>query len=92
MEQTSIKFVNNKYKNKLIDIAEQYNQPYPFCLFQYIAMNSNTLRKELTIYYMIYFKNNYILYTGESPSQNSNCSLSFCHFISHCKWLPSAAF
>jgi len=65
MEHASIIFVNNRYKNKLIAVAEQFNQPYPFCLFQYIAMNSNTLTKELTIHYDIIFKYNYILLTRD---------------------------
>ena len=25
-------------------------------------------------------------------SKSNRCSISFCHFLSHCKWLPSAAF
>ena len=37
MEHTNITFVNNRYHNKLIAVeyTDEYNQPYPFCLFQY---------------------------------------------------------
>jgi len=25
-------------------------------------------------------------------SQNKHCSISFCHFLAQCKWLPSPVF
>ena len=98
MEYTNITFVNNKYFSKLITIEskEDYYQPYPFCLFQYIKMNysSITVTEELLPHYIIIVKHNYNTdSTGITlSSQNNNCSVSFCHFTSHCKWVPSAAF
>ena len=96
MEYTNITFVNNKYFSKLITIEskEDYYQPYPFCLFQYIKMNYSSITEELLPHYIIIVKHNYNTNsTGITlSSQNNNCSVSFCHFTSHCKWVPSAAF
>ena len=92
VEHTNITFINNRYYNKLIDVknAEKYNQPNPYCLFQYVAINNNnTLQTD----YVIIFKNNHnAFYLTGTPSQNVDCSISFCQFIFHCKWLSSAAF
>ena len=95
MEYTNITFVNNKYFSKLIAIesTEDYYQLYPFCLFQYIKMNYSSITEELLHHYIIIVNHNYNTdSTGITlPSQN-NCSVSFCRFTSHCKWIPLAAF
>ena len=98
MEYTNITFINNKYFSKLITrtLSEEYNQPYPFCLFQYITMNSNNYNirlKHLQTHYIINFTGNRraTLHFTRTSSQISNCSVSFCHFIFHCKWLPLTA-
>ena len=99
MEYTSLTFTNNKYFSKLITIesTEDYFQPYPFCLFQYITMNvySSTIFKEdILTHYIIIISHNYVINSAgfKSPLQNDVCSISFCHFITHCKWIPPAAF
>ena len=96
MEYTNITFVGNKYFSKLITIesTEDYYQPHPFCLFQYITLINSSVTKELLPHYIIILNHNY---NGGStgitlPSQNNDCSVSYCHFTSHCKWVPSAAF
>ena len=98
LEYTKISFVKNMYRNSLLAVesTEKYNQPNPLCLFQYIAMSSST-RKDLDVlsHYTITFYHNYHLNISKLYLYNSkicSVSVSFCDFISHCKWLPSAAF
>ena len=64
-------------------------------------MNSSTVTKDLVAHYAIIFKYNYKPFRYnhiinfnrfKSPSQSNYCTVSFCHYISRCKWLPSAAF
>ena len=103
MECTNITFKNNEYHNSIISIegAEEYYQPYPFCIFQYIAMHNNVTPNDLLSRYFITFTHNYkiLLYyhvinlNGTTlHSQNNIPSVLFCRFISHCKWLPLGAF
>ena len=91
MEHAKIAFVNNVYSIEVIVVesAKEYNQPHPFCLFQYIAINNIT--KDLQTHYIISFSNNRPL-RRDLNAQNIHCSRSLCHFISHCKWLPFTAF
>ena len=44
MEHGNITFFNNQYQNTLIAVesTEKHNQPYPFCIFQYVVNNSST--------------------------------------------------
>ena len=97
MENANITFVNNRYHNNLIVVGsvDKHYQPHPFCLFQYIAIKSDTIMKDLVMvtHYAIVFSDNMnLLDAPRSPLQNTSCSISFCHFLSHCKWLTSAAF
>ena len=64
-------------------------------------MNNSTVTKDLVAHYAIYFKYNYKsfkynhiinLNSSKSPSENNYCTVSFCCYISRCKWLHSAAF
>ena len=94
MEHANITFVNNIYFNEVIVVesVKEYNQPHPFCLFQYIAINNtNMITKDLQTHYIITFRNNRPL-RHFLNAQKIHCSRSLCHFISHCKWLPSTAF
>ena len=97
MENANITYVNNRYHNNLIAVesADKRYQPHPFCLFQYLPIDSDTKTKDLKLltHYTIIFSNNMnLLDAPRSTLRNTNCSISFCHFISHCKWLTSAAF
>ena len=103
MEYTNITFKNNGYLNNIISIegAEEYYQPYPFCIFQYIPMHNNVTLNDLLSRYFVTFTHNYeillhhvvINLNGTTlHSQNYIPSVLFCRFISHCKWLPLGAF
>ena len=81
-EYSYITITKNIYTDSLIAVENYpaYNNPYPFCLFQYIALqNTSTI---LPSHY------NLII----SDVVLHNCELSFYHFISHCKWIPTAVF
>ena len=99
LEYTNISFVKNKYRNNLLVAKstdhKEYNQPYPLCIFQYIAMNNSSTIAELLSHYAInFYHNDHINISKTILYNNRICSVSvtFCDFISHCKWLPSAAF
>ena len=92
LEYSNISFVKNTYQNSLLAVenTEEYNQPYPVCLFQYIAMNRNTIT-DLLSHYNITFYHNYPTYSSVNHKMCS-VSVSFSSIISHCKWLPSVTF
>ena len=96
MEYSKITVKYNKYQKKIIDrgCIEEYYQPYRYCLFQYITKNNLTITKDLLTHYDISIENNVAINDNgiRMPSQNNYCSVSFCHFLSHCKWIPSAVF
>ena len=102
-EYTNITFTNNRYQNTLISLesAEEYYQPYPFCLFQYIAIKNNVKTNDMLTHFAISFSQNYktfnqnkyiISFNRSLSSQTDKCFVSLCHFFSHCKWLSSAVF
>ena len=81
-EYAYITITQNTYTDSLITVENYpaYNNPYPFCLFQYIALhNTSTV---LPLHYNIII----------SDIVLHNCEMSFYHFISHCKWIPTAVF
>ena len=49
MEHANITFVNNIYVNEVVVVesAKEFNQPHPFCLFQYIAIIILTLQQKI---------------------------------------------
>ena len=104
LENTNITIINNRYQNVLISLesAVGYYQPYAFCLFQYVVTKNYTLANNMLTHYAISFlhnhkildQNNYIInFNGTTfRPQTDKCSVSLCHFISHCKWLSSSVF
>ena len=54
LDYTNISIVKNVYKNSLLAVrsTEEYNQPYPLCLFQYIALNSSKLSTYLPSHFI----------------------------------------
>ena len=81
MPYSNITFTQNKYINLItFEIDPAYNNPYPFCLFQYVTLPN--LPEVLPSHYDVIISDNF----------TCNCYLSFHHFISHCKWMPTAAF
>ena len=58
-------------------------------------MNNSRITADLLLHYNITFYHNYHINISRGLLYNSKIctvSVSFCDFISHCKWLPSAAF
>ena len=78
MEYTNITFTDNKYYSKLLTIesTEDYSQLYPYCLFQYITMDSNSSSEELLPHYSIIVNHNYNTNRNRItlPTQSNNCS------------------
>ena len=86
MQYANITFFSNRYYDDLLtfELSNDYDKPYPFCLFQYTSRNtSNVTRTDYTI---IFTKNTFIGY------HNLNCIKTVYRFISHCKWLPTSVF
>ena len=81
MEYSNITFSQNNYTNLIaVDINNDHYNFYPVCLFQYVA--SQIASVILPSHYAIIISDN-VIYT---------CELSFYHFVSHCKWIDTAAF
>ena len=90
MEFTNITFKNNGYYNNIISIegAEEYYQPYPFCIFQYIAMHNNVTPNDLLSHYFISFTHNYnllpyhhVINLNGTIQHSQNNTYSICHFV-----------
>ena len=81
MKYSNITFSDNNCNNVFaIEINPAHNNPYPLCLFQYVALqNSSAI---LPSHYTIIISDNLL----------SKCKLSLYHFISHCQWIPTAVF
>ena len=101
MKYANISFFRNSCYNDIISVetSDEYYQPYPFCLFQYITMNNDIVTKDLIAHYDIIIrfnhkplKYNHFINLNRIKPQSNYCAVSFCRFISHCKWLPLAAF
>ena len=79
---SNITFTHNIHSNLIaVEIDPVYNNPYPFCLFQYVALE-NTSTMILPSHYTIIISDN-VLY---------NCKVNVNHYTSHCKWISSAVF
>ena len=96
-EHTNMTIISNRYRNDIITVtsAEKYYQVHPFCLFQYIGINNNTRIEDLLSHYTIILSENYNINNAPRlPLRNDhiNCSVTFCHFLSHCKWISSLTF
>ena len=70
-----------KCGNKLIEV-DNINLKNNFCLFQYMAFDSNTISPD----------NYAINVINILTTQQKNCSYLYYHFNPKCQWLPSAAF
>ena len=81
-EYSYITITQNIYTDSLIAVEKYpaYNNPYPFCLFQYMASHNTS----------IILPSHYNLIISDVVLHN--CELSFHRFISHCKWIPTAVF
>ena len=83
LEYSNITFTHNGYKTLIaIDTDPIYNNPYPFCLFQYVTLQNTSTKSQNTSHYTIIINDSFLY----------DCKLSIFHFTSHCQWIPSAAF
>ena len=81
MEYSNITFSQNTYSDLIAVETEDDNYNiYPYCLFQYVvAQNASATAPS---HYAIVISDSFIY----------KCKLSFYHFTSHCKWMPTSAF
>ena len=83
LEYSNITFTQNDYNTLIeIDTGSDYNNPYPFCLFQYVTLQNTSTKSQNTSHYTIIINDSFLY----------DCKLSLLHFTSHCQWIPSAAF
>ena len=91
MENATITFLTNKYSNDLIilELNNDHNKPYPFCLFQYMTTKTNTSTIIPEDYTVIFAENTNTLIDFDNLTK---CRQTFDRFTSHCKWLPTSVF
>ena len=83
VEYSNITFAHNNYSTLIaVDTDTNYNNPYPYCLFQYVMLQNTSTKSQNTSHYAIII----------NDSSRYICKLSLLHFTSHCQWIPSAAF
>ena len=79
---SNITFTHNNHSNLIaVEIDPVYNNPYPFCLFQYVALENTST--------MILLSHYTIIISDHVPY---NCKINVNHYTSHCKWISSAVF
>ena len=89
-------FDNNVCGNQLISFDTSLYNVFPYCVFQYITLTSDVA--ELSRFYVIHFSGNKLLTNDKSTfypknAHDYNINLyNFFHYLSHCKWLPTAVF
>ena len=89
MEYSVITFVSNVYQYRAISIETVFNDKiiFPFCFFQYIATpNASSILQE---HFAINFVDNE---RKENFTVDSRFDITIHNLLSHCKWLPTAAF
>ena len=81
MEYSNITFIQNIYTSLIsVETDTDYNNPYPFCLFQYMSLqNTSTI---LSSHFTIIISDSFV----------HKCKLSIPQFTSHCQWIPTAVF
>ena len=91
MEYSLIKFISNVYRYHAISIEAIFNDKiiFPFCFFQYITTTNSSNLLILPEHFVIEFVDNEI---EEHFTVDSKFDITFHDLLSHCKWLPTAAF
>ena len=81
IEYSNITFTQNTYHSLIVvETDPPYNNPYPFCLFQYVtAQNESVI---LPSHYTIIITDNIV----------DKCTAIYNHYISHCEWTSTAVF
>ena len=85
-QNTSITFSDNCVSGGVIEVDnEQYNNPYPHCIFQFIELNKTSTNSVLlpTKYKIIIDNNNNCI----NKTKEMKCKKSFRHYASHCRWI-----
>ena len=81
MEYSNITFVHNNYSNLIaVETGTDYNNPYPFCLFQYVSLQNTSAI--LSSHYIIIISDNF----------QYKCESSMNYLTVYCKWIPTAVF
>ena len=81
MEYSNITFTQNNSSDLiLVDIDNDNYNFYPFCLFQYVALQNTSA----------ILPSHYTITISDIPV--NKCKLSFFHYISHCNWISTAVF
>ena len=81
LEYSNITFAHNNYSNLIaVETGADYNNPYPFCLFQYMSLQNTSaiLPSQYTIII--------------SDSFQYNCKSSINYLTVYCKWISTAVF
>ena len=93
MKYANITFINNKYRNDLIYVStaiNDYDNIFPYCIFQYMASrNVKYYTINELLLYNINFSENQVTTFNTAFQVNS---LYIFDFLTHCKWIPTAAF
>ena len=99
MEYTNITLINNTYSDLILTgpITNSYIGVFPYCFFQYVRLANDKLNVTETLaLYTISLSGNKQLQM-DSSNYDSATSLGILYvsiddFLTHCKWLPTAAF
>ena len=84
METGHINFVDNTANNQLITIDNNYIDPYPYCLFQYVALERTS--QHLQFPYEI-------LVSSNTDIRHDNHAVStLSYYTWHCRWIPTSVF
>ena len=92
MQNTNITFLTNQCSDDVIvfELDNDHNKPYPYCLFQYVTTKTNTstiMPENYTIIISEHKNSLKMIY-----SNLNKCRVTFDHYTSHCKWLPTSVF
>ena len=91
MEYSNITLFNNRYKDQLIKVENDYKYNlYPLCLFQFMMLRNTTVTASPMHYSVNVLDNSY--YRLSQSIQSQMCLFSFYHFTPNCQWLPNGAF
>ena len=84
-EYANITFLGNTYDQLIsIEVNNDYREHYPFCLFQYIPVNTTSINFVPITYFTIILKGN--------KNWCRQISISWINYLSHCEWLPFALY
>ena len=68
----------------------KYNNPYPFCVFQYTVAKGNLSTVKPEDYAIIVNGNDWRFMKFHKLA--TECMLTFVHYTSHCKWINTSVF